>query len=89
MIQESKQGLEYVFNLNDTIRSTQGGKEEERKKQDETDAYMNKEEQIPEYQQTTKATMEHAKEQERVYLAWNAINIFSDSLSSLSSYDSS
>ena len=30
---------------------------------------MNKEQQVPEYQQAAKATMEYAKEQERVHTA--------------------
>ena len=40
------------------------------------DAYMNKEKQIPEYQQAAKAAMEHAKEQESVHTAQNDIYNF-------------
>ena len=50
---------------------------------------MNKEQQIPEYQQAAKSAMEHAKEQEYVHTARNSIYIFSDSSSSLSADDSS
>ena len=49
---------------------------------------MNKEQQVPEDQQSAKATMEHAKEQERVHTAQKYIEISSDS-SSLSSSDDS
>ena len=35
------------------------------------DTYMNKEQQIPEYQQAAKSAMEHAKEQKRVHTAQN------------------
>ena len=52
------------------------------------DAYMNKEQQIPEDQQDAKAAMEHAKEQERVHTAQNYIYLSSDSSSFSSSYDS-
>ena len=41
------------------------------------DAYMNKEQQITEYQQAAKAAMEHAKEQEHVHTAQNYIHILS------------
>ena len=57
---------------------------EERKKQAEMDACMNKEQQVPEDQQSAKATMEHAKEKERVHMAQKYIEISSDSSSSLS-----
>ena len=60
---------------------------EERKKQAEMDACMNKEQQVPEDQQSAKATMEHAKEKERVHMAHKYIEILSGSLSSLSSDD--
>ena len=50
---------------------------------------MNKEQHITEYQQAAKATMEHAKEKERVHEAQNYIYISSDSLSLSSSDDSS
>ena len=33
------------------------------------DTCMNKEQQVPEYQQAAKSAMEHAKEQERVHMA--------------------
>ena len=33
------------------------------------DACMNKEQKVTEYQQAAKAAMEHAREQERVYMA--------------------
>ena len=41
---------------------------------------MNKEEQVPEYQQDAKSVMKHSKEQERVRMAQNADFILSDSL---------
>ena len=50
---------------------------------------MNKEQQVPEYQQAIKAATEHAKEQERVHTEQKYIEISSDSSSSLSSDDSS
>ena len=37
------------------------------------DAYMNKEQQNPEYQKPGKSAIEHAKEQERFYMAQNYI----------------
>ena len=51
------------------------------------DAYMNKEQQVPEDQQAAKATMEHAKGKKRVHTAQKYIEFFSDSLSSSSSDD--
>ena len=48
---------------------------------------MNKEQQVPEYQQATKDAMEHAPEQECVHTAQKCIEISSDFLSSLSSDD--
>ena len=53
------------------------------------DAFMNKEQQIPEDQQAKKAAMEHAKEQKRVHMVWNYIYLLSYSSFSLSSDDSS
>ena len=52
-------------------------------------ACINKEQQVPEDQQSTKAAMEHAKEEVRVHTAQKYIEILSDSSSSSSSYDSS
>ena len=52
-------------------------------------ACMNKEQQVPEYQQYAKSAMEHVKEKERVHTAQKYIRFFSDSLSSLSLDDSS
>ena len=52
------------------------------------DACMNKEQQVPEYQQTAKAAIEHAKEQERVHTAQKYNEISSDSSSSSSSDES-
>ena len=49
------------------------------------DTCMNKEQQVPEYQQAAKASTEHAKEKERVHTAQKYIEILSDSSSSLSS----
>ena len=51
-------------------------------------ACMNKEQQVPEDQQSTKAAMEHAKEEVRVHTAQKYIEISSDSLSSPSSDES-
>ena len=48
-------------------------------------ACKNKEQQVPEDQQSSKSTMEHAKEQERVHTAQKYIEILSDSSSTLSS----
>ena len=45
---------------------------------------MNKEQHVPEDQQSTKSAMEHAKEQEIVYIDQKYIEILSDSSSSLS-----
>ena len=53
------------------------------------DAYMNKEQNNPEDQQAAKAAMEHANQQERVHTAKKQIYLSSNSLSYLSSYDSS
>ena len=53
------------------------------------EACMNKEQQVPEDQQSAKSAMEHAKEQEHVYTAQKYIGISSDSLSSFSSDNSS
>ena len=53
------------------------------------DACINKEQQVPEYQQSAKAAMEYSKEQERVHTAKKYIEISSGSLSSSSSDDSS
>ena len=50
--------------------------------------YTNKDQQIPEYQQSKKAATEHTKEQECVHKARNYSYIFSDSSSSSSSDDS-
>ena len=52
-------------------------------------SFMNKEQQVPEYQQAVKATVENAKEQERVHMAQKYIEMLSVSSSPLSSYDSS
>ena len=49
------------------------------------DAYMNKEQTIPEYQQASKAALEHAREQEFVHMAQNYICLLSDYSSSTSS----
>ena len=49
---------------------------------------MNKEQQVPEDQQAEKSAMEHTKEQERVHMALEIIDILSDSLSSSSLDDS-
>ena len=51
------------------------------------EACINKKQQVPEYQQSIKVTMEYAKEQELVHTAQKYIEISSDYLSSLSSYD--
>ena len=49
---------------------------------------MNKDQQVPEYQQAAKSAMRHAKKQERVHTAHKYIEILSDSSSSSSSDDS-
>ena len=51
------------------------------------DAYMNKEQHIPEYQKYEKSAMKHTKEQEHVHTDRNYINLLSNSSSSLSSDD--
>ena len=53
------------------------------------DSCINKEQQIPEYQQAEKSARENTKEQERIHTAHKNIEILSDSSSSLSSDDSS
>ena len=45
-------------------------------------ACMNKEQQVPEYQQAAKAAMGHSKKQERAHTARKYIEISSDSSSS-------
>ena len=53
------------------------------------DACMNKEQQVPEYQQAAKVAMEHAKEQERVHTEQKYTEISSYSSSSSPSDESS
>ena len=53
------------------------------------DTCINKEKQVPEDQQASKAAMENAKEQEHVHTAQKYIKMFSDYSSSSSSDDSS
>ena len=59
---------------------------QERKKQAERDAYMNRKQQVPKDQQAVKAAMENTKEKERVHTAQKYIKMSSDSLFSSSSY---
>ena len=49
--------------------------------------FMNKQQQVPEYQQSEKSAIQYAQEQKCVHTAQKYIDIFSDSLSSSSSYD--
>ena len=60
---------------------------EERQKQSEMDACMNKNKQVPEYQEAANPQCNTEKEQERVHTAHKYIKISSDSSPSLSSDD--
>ena len=84
--EEDIQHQEEACREEERIRKSQE-EAEELKKKAETDACMNKEQHVPEYQQAAKVAMEHIKEQERVHTAHTYIEISSDSLSSLSSYE--